>query len=132
MKKRPSTTAHLKFLAKHIAELVYGLESIASHEAPADAASRLKMVDALLRLKKAMIDTRLLEEDLRDRLQQRKGRNGNSRKAGLTPEALEEIGRLLGLAKSELVGRTAASLRQDDKLGDKVNNEFGDKVPDEA
>ena len=89
-------------------------------------------MDALLRLKKAMIDTRLLEEDLRDRLQQRKGRNGHSRKAGLTPEALEEIGRLLGLAKSELVGRTAASLRQDDKLGDKVNNEFGDKVPDEA
>ena len=75
MKKHLSTTAHLKFLAKHIAELVYGLETIAADEAPTDAASRLKMVDALLRLKKAMLETRLLEEDLGERLQQRRGRN---------------------------------------------------------
>ena len=122
MKKHFSTTAHLKFLARHIAELVYGLESIAGNEAPADAASRLKMVDALLRLKKAMLETRLLEEDLRERLQQRRGEsNGNTRKAGLSPEALEEIGRILGLARNDSGDRgTEGRARPEDKVGDEV------------
>ena len=126
MKKPASTAEHLKFLARHIAELVYGLESIAVADGPPDAASRLKLIDALLRLKKAMLETRLLEEDLRERLQQRRGEGRKpARKAGISPEALAEIGRLLGL-KGEGVGRTT----QIDKMGDKARNDVGGTVGD--
>ena len=121
MKKTLSTTAHLKLLSKHIAELLYGLEARAAAEM--DAGARLKSMDAMLRLKKAMLETRLLEEELRERLQQRRGQSTSGmRKAGLSPEALEEIGELLGLRKKNVQSALAAHAEQLGAEPDKVND----------
>jgi hypothetical protein len=101
-KTRFSTSDHLKSLARHIAELVQGLESIAASNAATDIGARLKLLDALLKLKKAMLETRLLEEDLHERMKQRPGKGkANARRAGISAEALEEIGRFLGLIRPE-------------------------------
>jgi hypothetical protein len=95
--KSHSTTNQLKLLARHIAGVIDTLKLPTESEAP-DATSRLKLLDAMLRVKKAMLETRLLEEELRLR-QRQGGSDATSRKAGISPEALEEIGRVLGLTR---------------------------------
>lgn len=97
MKKRPDTMDHLNFLAEHIAGLVRGLKSGLTPEVPPTIEARLKTIEALLRLKKAMIETRLLEEELHERLRPQSRKEA---RRGLSPDALAEIEQLLGLARA--------------------------------
>jgi hypothetical protein len=86
----------LRLVAGQVAELVKRLDFAGKTDA--ENSGCLKSLDAMLRVKKAMLETRLLEEELRLRGRQG-GSDATARKAGISPEALEEIGRVLGLTR---------------------------------
>lgn len=97
-KQPASTRGNLKLASHHLLELLKGFDRDAlKAELKSDTASYLKVLDALLRLHKGMIELRLLEEQLRERRAETAAKTRRpSRKGGLSAGTLREIERLLG------------------------------------